>query len=224
MFLKFISVNFPKTSIKNARYLNTHFFSSNIDEPSLKEKLYSILSPFEATEEKNIYYNNIVVQKKIDAPSIRLSYNLQKINFCIYAFITSKVYGQNLFVTLVAGYLSSVQLFRLIKFYFYNKKMISKISLDWRKKNQVKIVYALWNKEESCYLKDFDLKEIEEIQVENKMNYILFFNVRLTNGEKIKNLKLNLDFNETQVKNYQLLKYIMTADVEQMKNMIKRRK
>ena len=86
--------------------------------------------------------------------------------------------------------------------------------LDQQIPDMARLYIALKNKEYMCKIGDFVLKEIKDIKLEDKTNYVIVFDVILTKGKKVQDLELYLDFDHTKVENYQKWSVLKLLPVE----------
>ena len=91
--------------------------------------------------------------------------------------------------------------------------------LSKENKDLVEIFVALKQRELVANVKNVEMKEIKEMDVEKKKKFIVTFDVLTEKGKMEKGLKFYVDFEHNRIENFKLFEYILTADLEKLKEM-----
>jgi len=197
------------------------FFSSTTNE-ALKKQLSEILSTYEQqTEKKDKPSNNITAfDNKMDVVMFNSQYRYYKLNSLVWIVIGTLTF---LFIhplaSVIPAWISSGNMLSTFLTNKFAKKLVYKMALSKENNELAHLFIALKQREIVANIKNFNLKEIKEVDVDKKKKYIISFEL-LTEKKKLETgLKFYLDFDHNRIENCSLFEYILTADFEKIKKM-----
>ena len=199
-----------------------HFYFS-VPNEALKKQLSDLLSTQESlsTSEKPSNVSSLTAfDNKMDVKMFNSQYNYYKLNSVVWIFIGTLTF---LFihplVSVIPAWVSSGNMLSTFLTNKFAKKLVYKMVLSKENKDLVEIFVALKQRELVANVKNVEMKEIKEMDVEKKKKFIVTFDVLTEKGKMEKGLKFYVDFEHNRIENFKLFEYILTADLEKLKEM-----
>ena len=216
------NILFSRKSLNPSSKLFFHrpHFCFSIPNEALKKQLYDILATQESISNNENPSHLTAFDNKMDVKMFNSQYNYYKLNSVVWIFIGTLTF---LFIhplaSVIPAWVSSGNMLSTFLTNKFAKKLVYKMALSKENMELAHFFVALKQRELVANIKNVELKEIKEIDVDKKKKFIVTIDVLTGKGKTEKGLKFYVDFENNRIENFKLFKYILTSDLEKLKEM-----